>query len=76
MRRKHQHHFKVASPNGPTSKGKCRCGETREFFNTYDAFIKKRSWNSMGSRMTAADKAREDAKAAMRGKLKVKKLVG
>ena len=31
-----KHHWKIESPNGTTSKGKCRkCGEIKEFYNSH-----------------------------------------
>ena len=35
-----QHHWKITSPDGPTSRGVCRlCGETREFANHVETSV-------------------------------------
>ena len=46
----HTHHWVVESPNGPLSKGKCACGQTREFPNSSDALDRWRK--SDGKRPT------------------------
>lgn len=33
----HTHHFKIETPNGPTSEGVCECGERRAFRNSKEA---------------------------------------
>jgi hypothetical protein len=32
----HVHRFRVDPPDGPTSTGRCDCGETRDFRNSAD----------------------------------------
>ena len=46
----HTHHWVLESPNGPLSKGKCACGETREFQNSSDSLDRWRK--SDGKRPT------------------------
>ena len=33
----HVHHWRIDTPNGPVSEGRCRCGTRRTFRNSYDA---------------------------------------
>ena len=56
----HHHHWVVDSPNGPTSTGRCACGETREFVNAEsDQKMSPQDWNQMNAapRKTGRSKA-------------------
>ena len=45
----HIHHWQIDRPNGPTSIGRCSCGETREFINSEaDARIRTNDWIHSG----------------------------
>lgn len=51
-----EHHWQIASPNGPTSTGTCRvCGEVREFKNS----IQITSWESESSHLRRSGKTEE-----------------
>lgn len=51
---KHQHHWVIESPSGPTSVGRCEaCGRTRRFPNSsedsiWDGADGRSRWNDMG----------------------------
>jgi len=34
---KHAHIWKIEEARGPTSKGRCECGATKEFHNSWNA---------------------------------------
>ena len=46
-KKKHNHHFVLPPPDGPTAVGVCKCGEKREFKN-YDGDWGGQNWNSSG----------------------------
>ena len=41
----HVHHWEIESPAGPVSIGRCRCGQEKDFFNTYDDAAGGRAFN-------------------------------
>jgi len=46
----HVHRFRVPPPNGPTSVGKCSCGEGREMFNSLDTSRESAHWRDVSER--------------------------
>lgn len=52
------HHWRIESPNGPTSRGVCRrCGAVREFHNSVPGFVGAWARSSQAAHQKANDKA-------------------
>jgi len=50
MPTEHVHQFRLPSPNGPTSVGKCACGEGREMYNSLDTAMDSGHWRAVSDR--------------------------
>jgi hypothetical protein len=60
-----KHFWKIESPDGPTSTGRCKlCGEKREFNNSYEYTGWRMSIKSRLQKKRSATKARSDGQAA------------
>jgi hypothetical protein len=50
MPTEHIHRFRLPPPNGPTSVGKCGCGERREMWNSIDTGMDSGHWRAVSDR--------------------------
>lgn len=59
----HAHHWRIETPNGPTSPGVCACGEQREFRNDHmgDEFASMRQVSARIAEQKQTRKARDVA---------------
>ena len=57
-----QHHWVIAKPSGPVSRGKCRvCGEEKDFQN----FMENAPWSRAKGKRPAKDTNRTDEESAV-----------